>query len=136
MNILVVLEVKTNTWQVDKRLDASLAKLLRVTDTRALENEWRAQRSARHDDLLACSDDTRWRFTAGQVLGGNNLDANGAVAFEDDLGDMSGRSQMYCTGHISPSPPCCLSRGASSGAPNVYYGCIHAQSQIVGQCPC
>jgi hypothetical protein len=36
----MILEVETNTWQVYKRLDASLAELLWITDTRALENEW------------------------------------------------------------------------------------------------
>ena len=41
-DLLVVLEVQTNTGQVDKWLDAGLAKLLRVTNTRALEDEWGA----------------------------------------------------------------------------------------------
>jgi len=37
-NLLVVLEIKTNTGQVNKRLHASFAELLWITDTRALEN--------------------------------------------------------------------------------------------------
>lgn len=89
MNLLVILKIETNTGQVDERLDASLAELLWVTDTRALKNEWRAQCSARHNDLLACSDNTRWCFTIGQVLCRNHLDADGAVAFQDDLEEMS-----------------------------------------------
>jgi hypothetical protein len=84
-DLLVVLEVETNTWQVHKRLDASLAELLWVTDTRALENEWRTKCSTRHDDLLACLDDARGNFTVGQVFGGHDLDADSAVTFKDDL---------------------------------------------------
>ena len=53
----MVLEVETNTRQVNKRLDASLAELLWVTDTRALKDEWRAECSAGYDDLLAGLDD-------------------------------------------------------------------------------
>jgi hypothetical protein len=46
MDLLVVLEVETNTRQVHERLDAHLAELLWVTDTRALEDEWRTKCSA------------------------------------------------------------------------------------------
>lgn len=84
-DLLVILEVQTHTGQVDKRLDARLAELLWVADTRALENEGRAESASRHDDLLAGFDDPGWTLPAGQVLGGNNLDANSTVAFEDDL---------------------------------------------------
>jgi hypothetical protein len=37
--VLVVLEVKTNTRKIDEWLDAGLAELLRVADTRALKDE-------------------------------------------------------------------------------------------------
>jgi hypothetical protein len=47
------LEVQTNTGKVDQRLDASLAELLWITDTRALEDEWRAESATGDDDLLA-----------------------------------------------------------------------------------
>lgn len=50
---VVILEIETDTRQIDQRLNASLAKLLRAADTRALEDEWRAQGTSRHDDLLA-----------------------------------------------------------------------------------
>jgi hypothetical protein len=85
----VVLEVETHTRQVDKRLDARLAELLWVTDTRALKDEWRTERSARYDDLLARLDDTRGNVAVGQVLGWHDFDADGAVAFEDDLSNVS-----------------------------------------------
>jgi hypothetical protein len=88
-NLLVVLEVETHTRQVDKRLDARLAELLWVTDTRALKDEWRTERSARYDDLLACLDDTRGNVAVGQVLGWHDFDADGAIAFEDHLSNVS-----------------------------------------------
>jgi hypothetical protein len=56
--LLVVLEVKTNTGKIDEGLDTGLAKLLWVTDTRALENERRTQSTTRDDDLLAGLDDS------------------------------------------------------------------------------
>jgi len=37
---VVILEVETDTGEVDEGLDASLAKLLGVADTRALQDEW------------------------------------------------------------------------------------------------
>jgi len=49
---VVILEVETYTWQVDQWLDASLAQLLGIADTRALKNKWGAQRAARYNDLL------------------------------------------------------------------------------------
>jgi hypothetical protein len=32
MNVLVILEIETHTWQVHERLDACLAELLWITD--------------------------------------------------------------------------------------------------------
>lgn len=54
---VMILEVETNTRKINKRLDASLAKLLWVTDTRALKDERRAQSTTGDDDLLASPDD-------------------------------------------------------------------------------
>jgi hypothetical protein len=48
---VVVLEVETNTRKVDEWLDASLAELVRVTDTRSLEDKRRRQRATRDDNL-------------------------------------------------------------------------------------
>jgi hypothetical protein len=53
---VMVLEVETNTRKIDKRLDTSLAELLRVTDTRSLENKRRAESTARDDNLPASFD--------------------------------------------------------------------------------
>jgi len=38
---VMILEVQTDTREVDYRLDASLLQLLGVTDTTALEDQWR-----------------------------------------------------------------------------------------------
>jgi hypothetical protein len=59
----VILEVQTDTGEVYKRLDSGLAELLWVTNTRALEDQWRAESTTRDDNLLAGSDDTRGRLT-------------------------------------------------------------------------
>lgn len=50
---VVVLEVQTDSREVDDGLDASCAKLLWVANTRALEDKRRGQRATRHNDLLA-----------------------------------------------------------------------------------
>lgn len=92
VDLLVILEVETNTWQIHKRLDASLAEFLWVTDTRALKNQWRTQSSARYDNLLACFDDPRWHLAARKVLGWDNLHTNSPIAFKDDLRDISSLS--------------------------------------------
>jgi hypothetical protein len=84
-NLLVVLEVETHTWQVDEWFDAGLAELFGVTDTRALENKWRAKSSSRHDDLLACFDNAGRHLSVGKVLGWNDLDADGAITLQNDL---------------------------------------------------
>lgn len=82
---VVVLKVETDAWQVDEGLDASLAELLWVTNTRALKNKWRAEGTARHDNLLAGLDDSGRDLSAGKVLGRHDLDTNSAVALENDL---------------------------------------------------
>jgi hypothetical protein len=38
---VMILEIETNTRQVHNSLNASLLQLLRVTDTRSLEDQWR-----------------------------------------------------------------------------------------------
>jgi len=82
---VVVLEVETHTGQVDQGLDASLAKLLGVANTRALEDERGAQGAARHDDLLASLVDSGLLLAWRQRLGRADLDADSSVALEDDL---------------------------------------------------
>jgi hypothetical protein len=81
----VILEVETNTRKINKRLDTSLAKLLWVTDTRALKDERRAQSTTGDDDLLTSLDDSGHLLLGVKRLGWDTLDANGAVALKNDL---------------------------------------------------
>lgn len=83
----MVLEVETDTRKVYKRLNASLAELLWVTDTRSLKDKRRTESSTRDDDLLASLDDSGGKLTRGDWLCRNDFDANSAVAFKDDLTD-------------------------------------------------
>lgn len=50
---VMVLEVKTDTWEVDDGLDASLLELLGITDTRSLKDQWRRESTAGNNNLLA-----------------------------------------------------------------------------------
>jgi hypothetical protein len=99
----MVLEVQTNTWQVDQRLNTSPAKLLgvtlivvsslsttsrpiKLTDARALQDQWRAQSATANDDKLASSVRLRLLLIGAERLGRNGLDAGGALALENDSG--------------------------------------------------
>jgi hypothetical protein len=81
---VVVLEVQTDTGKVDKGLDACLAELLRVADTRALQNEWGGQGAARDNDLLAGLVDLGL-LVGRERLGRDDLDACGTAVLDDDL---------------------------------------------------
>jgi hypothetical protein len=103
---VVILEVESNAWQVYKRLNTSLAQLLWVTNTRALENEWRTKRAARYDDLLACLDDARRQLSVRQVLGWDDSNADSAVAFENDLIMVRNHAKLRVVSCL-PCQPCC-----------------------------
>lgn len=85
---VVVLEVAAYTGQVDDGLDASTAKLVRVTDTRALEDQWRAEGAAADDDLLASTEDPADWLLAVDGLGWHGCNAHGTAVFDDDLVDL------------------------------------------------
>jgi hypothetical protein len=82
---VVILEVETDTWQVDERFDASLAELLWVTNTGSLKDEWRAESATRNDDLLPSLDDSRRQLTRSKGLGGNDLDADSTITLKNYL---------------------------------------------------
>lgn len=86
----MVLEVQPDTRQVNEGLDASFAKLLRVTNTGALEDERRAQRASTDDDKLASLVDTALLRTRVERLGWDYLDASGAVALQNHSATVSG----------------------------------------------
>jgi hypothetical protein len=81
----MILEIETNTRKIDKRLDAGLAELLWVTDTRALKDERRAESTTRNDDLLAGLDSPGHLLLRVERLSWDNLDANSAVTLQNDL---------------------------------------------------
>ena len=91
---VMVLEVETNSGKINQRLHAGLAKLLWVADTRSLKDERRAEGTAGSDDLLTGLDDSGLVLAWSQGLGGYHFDANGFVAFDDNLFDLVVAEQM------------------------------------------
>jgi hypothetical protein len=81
----VVLEVQPNTRKINNRLDTSLSELLRVANTRALENERRAKGTSRDDDLLASPERAAMVLTGRERLGRHGPDSDCSAAFNDDL---------------------------------------------------
>jgi hypothetical protein len=98
----VVLEVETDAWKVNERLDAGLAELGRVTwndvsvrelrpctcrhtDSGSLKDQWRAQSAAADDDLLASPKSAGDALGRVQWLGGDSTDTNGTIALKNDL---------------------------------------------------
>lgn len=81
----MVLEVETDTRKVNQGLDAGLAELLWVTNTRSLKDERRAHRTARNNDLLASTDGPGLDLSGVDRLGRDDLDANSPVALKNNL---------------------------------------------------
>ena len=79
------MEVKSDTRQVDQGLDTSLAELLRVTNTGALKNKWRAQRTAAADNELPGLEITVLVLTGRQWLGWASPNTDGLVTLDQDL---------------------------------------------------
>lgn len=91
---VMVLEVETNTGQVDKRLNAGSAKLGRVANARSLQNKRGAECSAADNDLLAGTKDLPWRVGTVEGLGWNSNDSNGPAVLYDNLFDLGIALQM------------------------------------------
>jgi hypothetical protein len=85
---IVILEVESYARKIYNRLDSRSLQLLRVTNTRALEDQWRRERSSRDDNLLAGPESPRSRMAGVQRLGGNRPDSDCAPVFDDDLVDL------------------------------------------------
>lgn len=85
---VVVLEVQTHTREVDERLDTSLSELLRVSDTRALENERRTEGASGNNDLLPSPEGAAVVLGGRERLGRNGLDSDCAATLHDDLVDL------------------------------------------------
>jgi hypothetical protein len=65
-----------------KRLDARGAQFLGIADSRALQDEWRGERSAADDDLFAGAEDSALWFAAVEGFCGHGYDAHGAPVFD------------------------------------------------------
>jgi hypothetical protein len=78
----MVLEIPPDTRQVHKRLDARGAQFLTIANPRALQNEWRGERSAADDDLFAGAEDSAHGFAAVEGFCGHSYDAYGAPVFD------------------------------------------------------
>lgn len=72
-------------WQVDNWFDTSFLQLLGVANTRALQNQWRAQCATAYDYLLPSSEDSGLGLSLRQWLSGHSLDTNGNAVLDDDL---------------------------------------------------
>ena len=84
----MVLEIKSHARQVDERLHARLTEFLGITDTAPLQDQWRAQSTTRHDDLLPSPVDLVCQLAGMERLRRHGADAHCAAAFEDDLVDL------------------------------------------------
>ena len=82
---VMVLEVETDTWQIDLALDAGFLEFLGVSDTRSLQYEWCAEGSAGNDDLLASSDDGFLLLARMQGFHWNGTDGGGTAVLQDYL---------------------------------------------------
>lgn len=81
----MVLEVTTNAREVHNGLDASLAELLRVTNTRALEDQRRAECASADDNLLASTVDLALRVGAIERLGRDGGNTDSPAVLDDDF---------------------------------------------------
>ena len=52
----MILEIQSDAGKVDNGLDSGSTELLGVTDTRALQNQWRRESASRDDNLLASTE--------------------------------------------------------------------------------
>ena len=93
----MILEIESNTRKINLGLDASSAKLLGVTDTRALKNQRRRKRTATNDNLLSSTEDSRLQLVRVQRLGRNSLNTNGTTILHDDLVDLRVAGQVQVT---------------------------------------
>ena len=87
---VVILEIETDTREVDFRLNADLPKSPGIANTRALEHKRGAERSAGDDNLLAGSDLAGTVLLVGiEGLHRADLYSSGSVTIKDDFIDLS-----------------------------------------------
>lgn len=76
---IMVLEVQSNTRQLDLAFYACLLELRWVTNARALENQRCAERPTGDDNLLAGTDDCRLLLSRTQWFHGNGADGSSSA---------------------------------------------------------
>lgn len=91
---VVVLEVQTDTRQVDQGADTGAAQLLRVANTGALKNLGRPQGASTDDDLLAGLVDCAWRSAAANVFRRHGDHTDGTAVLDDNLVDLGVALEM------------------------------------------
>lgn len=90
----MVLEVATNTREVHDRLDSGLAELLGVTNTRALEDQRRAEGASADDDLLASAVDLALGVGTIKRLSWDGGNTNSATILDDNFVDLRAGLQV------------------------------------------
>jgi hypothetical protein len=88
------LEVQPHTREIHEWLDTRLAKLAWITDTRALQNQWRAERSTTDNDLLSSLENLRPVLLRMKGLGRDSLDTHSTIALQNHLVDLGVAHQM------------------------------------------
>jgi hypothetical protein len=110
----VVLEVQAHAGQVNKRLHASLAELLRVTNTTSLQDQRRAKSTTRHNNLLSSSVDLAMFLVGVKGLGRYGLDTDCLATLEDDLFDFGVDSQVQILVNSTSAVDISMSRVTST----------------------
>ena len=90
----MVLEVEADSGEVNDGVDTSRAQLVRISDTRPLENQRRGEGSPRDNDLFTGPEDfSLWR-AAAKGLRGYRLDSNSSAILNDHFIDLGVASQV------------------------------------------
>ncbi|KAH3669438.1 hypothetical protein OGAPHI_001559 [Ogataea philodendri] len=82
---VVVLEVLTDTRQVDNWLNTNRPQVVSSTNTGSLQNQWRRAGTARNNNLLSCSESSGNRLLWVQRLHWNSAHSNSLSVLDDDL---------------------------------------------------
>lgn len=129
----MVLKVETDAWEFDLALHAHFLELLGISNTRALQDEWGAERAAGDDDLFPRADDCLLLLTWMKWLHGDRADSGGAAVLKDDFVNFSVTHKVQITMvpdiHISRDRSIVVVKQTSCSN-----GYTHGQSPSDGQC--
>lgn len=85
---IVILEVETNTWEIDDRLDTYLPQLGWIANARSLKDEWRAECAASNNDLLSGFEYATLVGLTMDLLGRHSSNSDSNTVLDDDLIDL------------------------------------------------